>query len=293
MKPRLPIVVFSDVDGVLRHPSVHSCTEAARALQRLWREDVPLALCSSHTRAEVGWIQQELGIRHPFICESGGAVFIPAGYFEFAVPGARDLAGYQAVEFGRPYAEVVRTLHRTAERLRIEIVGFGDMSVEEVARDCRLPLLQARLSKVREYGERFRVLDPGEATRSRLFRALKAARLRCITGEQYDQVGASVDNSIGVGMLLGLYNRAWGSVLPVGLVDELADDEALQFVNRRVIVPDDDPAMGGVDMVGWAEAIVDTVESARVSRPPDSAPPARGCDLPPAFGGHDGKPRSR
>jgi mannosyl-3-phosphoglycerate phosphatase len=274
--PRLPIVVFSDVDGVLHHPSLHSCTEAARALQRLRREDVPLALCSSHTRAEVEWIQQELGIRHPFVCESGGAAFIPAGYFEFAVPGARDLAGYQAVEFGRPYAEVAGTLHRTAERLRTEIVGFGDMSVEEVARDCRLPLLQARLSKLREYGERFRVLDPDEATRGRLFRALKAARLRCVTGERYDQVGAPVDNSIGVSVLLGLYNRACGPVLTVGLVDELADDKALQFVNHRVIVPDANPATGGVDMVGWAEAIVDSVENVRASRHPDSASPARG-----------------
>jgi mannosyl-3-phosphoglycerate phosphatase len=293
MEPRLPIVVFSDVDGVLRHPHVHSCTEAARALQQLRREDVPLALCSSHTRAEVEWIQQELGIRHPFVCESGGAAFIPAGYFEFAVPGARDLAGYQAVEFGRPYAEVARTLHRTAERLRIEIVGFGDMSVEEVARDCRLPLLQARLSKLREYGERFRVLEPGEATRARLFRALSAARLRCIARDRYDQVGAPVDNSIGVRALLGLYNRARGPVLTVGLVDELADEKALHFVNRRVIVSDDDPAGGGADMVGWAEAIVDIVESVRVSQRPDPAPPARGRDVPPALGGQGGKPSSR
>jgi mannosyl-3-phosphoglycerate phosphatase len=276
IKPRLPIVVFSDVDGVLRHPHEHSCTEAARALERLWREDVPLALCSSHTRAEVEWIQQELGIRHPFVCESGGAAFIPPGYFEFAVPGARDLAGYQAVEFGRPYAEVARTLHRTAERLRIEIVGFGDMSVEEVARECRVPLLQARLSKLREYGERFRVLDPAEATRGRLVRALNAARLRCISGEQYGQVGAQVDNSIGVRVLLDLYARDRGPVLSVGLVDELAGDKALQLVNHRVMVPDANPATRGVDMVSWAEAIVDSVESVRVSQHRDSAAPARG-----------------
>jgi mannosyl-3-phosphoglycerate phosphatase len=271
--PRLPIVVFSDVDGVLSHPHAHSCNEAARALQRLRREDVPLALCSSHTRAEVEWLQQELGIRHPFVCESGGAAFVPAGYFEFAVPGARDLAGYQAVEFGRPYAEIAGTLHRTAQRLRIEIVGFGDMSVEDVARDCRLPLLQARLSKLREYGERFRVLDAAEATRSRLFRALKAARLRCVAGERYDQVGASVDNSIGVGVLLGLYKRACGPVLTVGLVDELADDGALLFVNRRVIVPGDS-TVGGIDTVSWAEAIVDAVDGLRMSQYPDSSPPA-------------------
>jgi mannosyl-3-phosphoglycerate phosphatase family protein len=262
MKSCLPIVVFSDVDGVLRRPQVHSCTEAARALQPLRREDVPLVLCSSHTRAEIEWIQQELGIHHPFVCESDGAAFIPAAYFPFAVPGARDLAGRQAVEFGRPYAEVARTLHRTAERLRIKIVGFGEMSVEEVARGCHLPLLQARLAKLREYGERFRILDPDDTARSRLFSALKAAHLRCTAGERYDQVGAPVDNGAGVNVLLTLYNRAYGPALTVGLVDGLADDKVLQFVNRRVTVPDD-PANGGVDVVAWAEAIVDSVEGLR------------------------------
>jgi len=92
---------------------------------------------------------------------------------------------------------------------------------------------------------------------------------------------------------LGLYNRARGPVLTVGLVDELADEKALQFVNRRVIVSDRDPARGGVDMVGWAEAIVDIVESVRVSQHPDPAPPARERDVPPALGGQGGTPGSR
>jgi mannosyl-3-phosphoglycerate phosphatase family protein len=263
MRQRFPIVVFSDVDGVLYHRDVQSRTEAARALQRLRREDAPLVLCSSHTRAEIEGLQQDLGIDHPFVCESGGAAFIPAGYFGLPVPDAREVAEYQVVEFGRPYAEVARRLHRTAERLRIEIVGFGDMSVEDVARDCQLPLLQARLAKLREYGERFRVLDPTETARHRLLGALKAARLRCTAGERFHQVGAPVDNSIAANRLLGLYSRAYGPVLTVGFGDALADGRVLQLVDRRVIVPADDSGNGGVDVVGWAEAIVDNVEDLR------------------------------
>ena len=263
MKPSLRLVVFSDIDGVLLESRGSAFAEAARALKRLGGEVPPLVLRSSRTRAEIEAIQQQLGISHPFVCESGAAAFVPAGYFGFDVPNARDLAGYLAIEFGRPYAEVVQTLHRTAERLAIEIVGFSDMSVEEVARDCHLPLLQARLAKLREYSERFRILDPSETTHHRLFRALKAAGLRCVTGEQYDHVGAPVDNSIGVNVLCGLYQRAYGGVLTVGLADPMADDKLLQFVNRRVIVCDDDPTKGGVDVVGWAEGIVAIVEELR------------------------------
>ena len=263
MTPNSRLVVFSDVDGVLGDLRGRAFAEAAETLNPLGRADIPLVLCSSKTRAEIEAIQQELGITHPFVCESGGAVFIPRGYFGFDVPGARDVAGYQAVEFGRPYSEVVQTLHRTAERLAIDIVGFSDMSVEEVARDCHLSLLQARLAKLREYGERFRVLDSDEPARNRLVRALKAAHLRCVTGERFDHVGAPADNSIGVNMLCGFYQHGDGGVLTVGIADPMADENLLPRVNRRVSVVDDHAAKGGADVVSWAEAIVDIVNELR------------------------------
>jgi mannosyl-3-phosphoglycerate phosphatase len=264
MTPHARLVVFADVDGVLGDlPGGAFFAGAAATLKPLSRDNVPLVLCSSRTRAEIEAIQQELGIRHPFVCESGGAVFIPGGYFEFNVPGARDLAGYEAVEYGRPYAEVVRILHRTAERLAIDIVGFSDMSVEEVARDCHVPLLQARLAKLREYGERFRVLDSNESTRSRLVRGLNTTRLRCVTGERYDYVGAPVNTSLGVNLLCGLYQHGDEDVLTVGIEGRMADDTLLRQVDRRVTMSRAAPAEGGVDAVRWAEAIVGIAEELR------------------------------
>lgn len=201
------------------------------------------------------------------MCESGGAAFVPSGYFEFHLQNSRDVAGYQAVEFGRSYADVVRTLRRTADRLRIDIAVFSDMSVEEVARECGQPLLQARLAKLREYSERFLVLDSDEKTRKRLFGALKTAGLRCIPADRYDQVGGPADTSVGMNLLRTLYEQARGPVMAVGLADATADDTFLELADRRVIVCADEPAQGGVDVAGWAEAIVDTVEDLRRHEP--------------------------
>jgi mannosyl-3-phosphoglycerate phosphatase len=259
MRPGLPIVVFSEIDGV-DCARAGSFVTAANALKHLAPDQVPLVLCSSRTRAEIEEMQQELGIRHPFVCESGAAAFIPVGYFDFDVPNARDRAGYQAVEFGWPYAEVVHTLGRTARRLGIEVVGFSDMSVDEVARECHLTLLQARLAKLREYGERFRLLDPGETTRSRLFRALKAVALHCVTGERFDDVGRAVDNGVGVNLLCSLYQRAYGGVLTVGLASPKTAD-VLRLANRRVIAFDNDGVKGGVDAASWGQSIVHIVET--------------------------------
>src|SRR5580765_6997542 len=96
----LPIVVFSNLDAVLGHPGPNAFSEAASALKPLERARIPLVLCSSKTRAEVEVIQQALDVRHPFVCESGSAAFVPAGYFTFEVTNAREVAGYRAIELG-------------------------------------------------------------------------------------------------------------------------------------------------------------------------------------------------
>ena len=266
MASELPVVVFSDVDGVLCDPHTHAFADAARALLSIDHTSVALVLCSNKTRAEIESLQQALGIHHPFVCESGGAAFVPAGYFGFDLPHARDIAGYQAVEFGRPHAEIAQALRRIAARLQVEIHAFSDMSVDEVARETRLSLLQARLAKLPEYGERFCVRDRRAGARGRLIDALNASHLRCVAADHYDYVGAPVENSLGVALLRTLYHRAYGTIVTVGLADALADDNVLQLVNRRVIVGEEEPARGGVDVAGWARAIVEIVEEVRSSR---------------------------
>jgi mannosyl-3-phosphoglycerate phosphatase family protein len=243
MTEHTAILVFSDADRVLTHAAAASLAEAAGVLRQLDEDDVPLVLCSSKTRAEIEYIQQGLGLRQPFVSEAGGAVFIPAGYFPFDVPGARRIAGYDAVEFGRPSLDVIAALRRIAARERVSAVGFSDMSVEEVARACGLPLLQARLAKLREYSECFRIAEPDDLARRRLLKALEAARLRCVTGEPFDQVAAGADSVLAVAMLRAFYMRARGDLITVG-------------ADARRNAGDD-------DVVGWAERVVDAVRDTR------------------------------
>ena len=118
MKPVPSILVFCDLDDTLFEPHAFFIDSAAhRALARIEREHLPLVFSSSKTRAELELIQQELGIHHPFICENGAAVFVPRGYFDFTVAPAIDVAGYEVVEFGKPYTEVVASLQHAAHRL--------------------------------------------------------------------------------------------------------------------------------------------------------------------------------
>lgn len=228
MKPS-HVVLFADVDQSFFKVAAERHSAAGQNIA--FSERTSLVLCSSMTRAELEMCQQELEIQHPFICESGAAVFVPRGYFPFEIPSDRELAGYCAIEFGRPHAEVLEILHRAAARARVGIVGFSDLSVEQVAADCGLSLSQARLSKLREYDEPLRPIEV--SSRHRFRRALASAGLAYTYRRVYDHVGAAVDKGKCVGLLTALYRRAFGPVLTIG-IGEGANSEALL---RRVKFP--------------------------------------------------------
>jgi mannosyl-3-phosphoglycerate phosphatase len=215
MKPPCPAVVFADVDQTF----VGQTTSAAvgRAGEIFAREAIVLVLCSSMTRAELEMSQQELAIRHPFICESGAAILIPHGYFPFDVPCDRGLPGYHVIEFGTPYADVVALLRRTSRRIGVPVIGFSDLSVEQVADEFGLSLSQARLAKLREYDEPFRLASGSSEAHRRVWRALRAARLVCTHRALYEHVGASVNKGTSVDVLTTLYRRAFGPVVTVGV----------------------------------------------------------------------------
>ena len=277
MKRLGPILVFSEVDWVLRSPSAGSLALAARILRELASEDVSVVLCSSKTRAELEQIQQELGIRHPFVCENGGALFIPPAYVDFAVPHAREIAGYQAVEFGRPYTEVVDALRRTADQTAVEIVGFSDMSVDEVAHECQVAPLHARLAKLREYDEPFRIVDPSPKARARLLKALSAARLQCSRLDHLDRVGGVVARGMVMKRLCSLVRRTTESLVTVALADPRVEGNLLGFADHRVPVPDDREKVPFVlDVVSWAEAIRTVVHGLRRGDASSSRPQTAG-----------------
>lgn len=280
MQPAPSILVFCDLDDTLFEPHTFSVDASTqRALDHVEREHLPLVFCSSRTRAELELIQQELGINQPFICENGAAVFVPRGYFGFKLAQAIDVAGYEVVEFGKPYADVVASLHRAADRLDIEVTGFSDMSVEDVALDCDLPLLQARLAKLREYTEPFRVVDAKPGALPRLFRALGAAGLGCTSRGRYHHVGA-IRRDIGGQFLRGLYRREFGEVVTVAFGDHRGAGQLLRHADIPLVVQSgasdetthllaDVPAarLSVADSVGaWAEVILEIAGASQRSR---------------------------
>jgi mannosyl-3-phosphoglycerate phosphatase len=276
MRRTVFLVVFTDLDGTLLDHDTYSFEAAANALDVLSRKGIPVVISSSKTRAEIEQAQKEMRLRHPFISENGGGLFIPHGYFPFPLPGRRMPGGYHAIEFGRPYFEVVALLHSTAAEVGIPVTGFSDMSAEDVARECGLPLARAALAKQREYDEPFRILDPDPEARMRLCWALSLGKLRCTQGGRFHHVTGTTGKGRGVSMLRAMYERGvTHQILTVGLGDSLNDAPLLREVDLPVIVHN--RAAGATDQLlkqvpcahvtdahgprGWAEAIDDVIRA--------------------------------
>ena len=83
----MTLLVFTDLDGSLMEHESYSIEAARPALDELAARQIPLILNSSKSAAEMTAIQQQLELRHPFICENGAALFRPnEETIEFATP---------------------------------------------------------------------------------------------------------------------------------------------------------------------------------------------------------------
>jgi predicted mannosyl-3-phosphoglycerate phosphatase (HAD superfamily) len=268
MSPLVPTtLVFAGIDEVpLGIDEGHRRLPAL--LATLAAERIMLVFCSRRTRAEIEGFRQSVGVFHPFICEDGAAAFVPSRYFESPLHNARAVGGYEAIEFGARYDDVAAAVRRHADQLRIAVRGFADMSIEQVARECGLSLLTARLAKLREYGEPFRLLEPNHVAQARLVRTLASAGISCLPHGSFLHA-VSVDGpTSAIAVLRSLYGATFGRVFTVttGIVPPPA---AATRIDADLGATVGDYAGGG-ETLAWLENIVERVRATRAGRAPAS-----------------------
>lgn len=227
-------VIFSDLDGTLLDRDTYSWEAAKPALCFLKDRAIPWILVTSKTRVEVEHWRHVLGNIHPFIVENGAAAFVPRGYFAATIPGATRWEEYEVIKWGKPYADLVRSLEAAACSSRCRVRAFHDMTTQQVAAACHLPLDQAELAKQREYDEPFEIVDV-ERT-GELEAALDVQGLSCVPGGRFYHVCGRHDKGGAVRMLAGLFRRAHGRVLTIGLGDSCSDVPMLLAVDIPIVV---------------------------------------------------------
>jgi mannosyl-3-phosphoglycerate phosphatase len=264
------IVIFTDMDGTLLDED-YLYEDAKPAIDLLLRSDIPIVLCSSKTRAEIEVYRREIGINDPFISENGAAIFIPKDYFSFSYKYTKQHLECNVIELGTEYSVLREKIEKINGMTGYKIIGFGDMTVEEIAEDCGLDLESARLAKEREYDEAFRIVDGDEKEISRLIRE---EGLNYTKGGRYHHIMGNNDKGKAIYTLTDLYTRKFKEVKRIGVGDSLNDLPMLEAVDIPVLVKKSDGThdtdidvmmkdkiikADGIGPVGWKKAIEEIV----------------------------------
>ena len=276
-------LVFTDLDGTLLDHQTYRWTAARPALRALERRRIPLVMVTSKTSAEVWPLLDALGRHEPFVVENGGAIFFPARYFPFPIESAtRAPHGWRKAVLGTPRKRLLAALGRAAQRTRVRVRGFSQMSVREVSRLTSLGPTQARLALRREYDEPFLILDQDADAWPRLRAEIRRLGLQGTRGSRLFHILGPSDKGAAVRRVLGWFRRMQGGdVTSAALGDSPNDIPLLRAVDFPVLVaqpggrydPDTLAAVpraeraGGGGPVGWNRAVLRLCERA-ASRPP-------------------------
>jgi mannosyl-3-phosphoglycerate phosphatase len=236
LNSKTKIVIFTDLDGSLLSDK-YEFAEIEPILRRLLSLDVSIILASSKTRAEIDFYRQKWPILDPFIGENGSVIVMPKNYFKTDHNFSRSVKNVDVIELGTVYNIIREKLVKVKKQTGADIVGFGDMTVEEVAEDTSLPLYLAVLAKKREYSEPFKILNGNV---SQVLQAIINNGLSYAKGGRYLTALGNCDKGKATSILKNLYLEKFKTVLTFGVGDSDNDLSMLKTVDKPFFVSNPD-----------------------------------------------------
>ncbi|MGB2692636.1 MAG: mannosyl-3-phosphoglycerate phosphatase [Thermodesulfobacteriota bacterium] len=228
-------VIFSDLDGTLLDNGTYSFLAATEALHLISSKDIPLVLCSSKTRKEIELYRRLLDNNCPFISENGGGIFIPNAYFSKKFEYDREVDGYKVIDLGTSREILSATLKSISEETGIQIIGFSDMTVSEIADLTGLDEETAKLAMVRDHSEPF-IIPEDEKYTATIEEQINLKGYRHTRGGRFHHILGENDKGKAVKILGNIYKSEFDDIETVGLGDSLNDLPMLETVDIPILV---------------------------------------------------------
>jgi len=228
-------VIFSDLDGTLLDNETYCFQAAAKALDIVSSKNIPLVLCSSKTPKEIELYKRLLDNNCPFISENGGGIFIPNTYFSTEFAYDREVDGYKVIDLGASREILSATLRSISKETGIQIKGFSDMNVSEIAHLTALDEDRAKLAIVRDHSEPFIILED-EKYAATIEDKINLKGYRHTKGGRFHHILGENDKGKAVKILSNLYKSEFRDIKTVGLGDSLNDLPMLKAVDIPILV---------------------------------------------------------
>ncbi len=231
--PDSRFLIFTDLDGTLLSETTYDPGPAWPLLQRCRKAAIPVIFCSSKTAAEIIALKQALDNPDPFICENGGAIYIPKDTFPLTGLQTRSEGDFEIIEIGRPVSRLREILKKAAAETGTVVKGMEDLSLQEMCDLTGLPPAAAGLAMERRYDEPF-IIEKG--TPSRLRAAIERLGGTVTKGGRFFHILEGCDKGHAVRTLADLYRKREGKIMTVGLGDAENDGPLFQAVDRAFLV---------------------------------------------------------
>ena len=225
-------IVFTDLDGSLLNDK-YEYEEIEPVLCRLLTLNIPIIFSSSKTRREIEFYRTKMKIRDPFIAENGAVIIIPKNYFKISYGFSKQLLDYNMIELGMDYRSIRKKIFNIEDQIRAHVIGFGDMTAEEIAKDSGLPLYLAQLAKKREYSEPFKILGGSEKD---ILDAISGEGLCYTRGGRYLHALGKCDKGKATSILKNLYLQQFKRIFSIGVGDSANDLTMLKIVDKPFFV---------------------------------------------------------
>jgi len=227
-------IIFTDLDGTLLDAENYSAGAAVEALQYVREEGIPLIFVSSKTAMEILRYREKLKNIHPFICENGGGLYIPRGYFEGQVEEGK----YEVIGLGAEYSMLRRELKEAASRMKIELSDMVDMTDKEIMALTNIRGDEVPLARQRGFDEPFviRSGDPiGDSEKLKFY--FQERHLNIVRGNRFFHLTGNSDKGAAVRLLQARYQEAFGSEWnSIGFGDSQNDLSMFKAVNVAIAV---------------------------------------------------------
>jgi mannosyl-3-phosphoglycerate phosphatase len=232
----LPFVILTDLDGTLLDHDTYDWGPARPALERCRQRNVPVIAVTSKTRAEMDVLRRNLSMSAPFITENGGGIFFPRE--SGPLPPSEALAEGNLLKWplGPPYRDVVHALRQIRRQLGWNILGFADMSLEEISGRTGMDRDSARLASLREFDEPFVVISPSFPDDGALSKAASERGLAVSIGGRFRHLHGTSDKGAAVERLLSRYREVRPGLVSVALGDSPNDFPMLERAGVPVLV---------------------------------------------------------
>lgn len=229
-------IIFTDLGGTLLDPVTRSFKKVQPCLEILKKKEIPIVFCTAKNRTENEYYQKKIGIKDPFVAETGGAIFIYKNYFSFPFDYHKSSKEHFIIELGISYKKVRKALEEVRKENNFNIKGFGDMSAKEVAEDSELSIGLARMAKKKYYSESFN-LDETERRKRIFFQEVEKLDLKISHGGRYYNIfSKDSDKGKATEILKKLFKKEFKNIRTIGIGDALNDLSMLKVVDIPVLV---------------------------------------------------------